>query len=84
MSLVTRPVITSCDIDVVVVCYRTLSGVMIVCSWRAFVIPYIWGLNRDERVLQLVVWFMFWFLVLVFWFHWFVVLALDGIGLLRC
>ena len=28
----TRPVITSCDIDVVVVCYRTLSGVMIVCS----------------------------------------------------
>ena len=27
----TRPVITSCDI-VVVVCYRTLSGVMIVCS----------------------------------------------------
>ena len=28
----TWPVITSCDIDVVVVCYRTLSGVMIVCS----------------------------------------------------
>ena len=27
----TWPVITSCDIDVVVVFYRTLSGVMIVC-----------------------------------------------------
>ena len=26
-----RPVITSCDIDVVVLCYRTLSGVVIVC-----------------------------------------------------
>ena len=53
-----RPVITGCDIDVVVMCYCTLSGVTILWLFdvrRAFVIPYIWGLNRDERVLQLVV-----------------------------